>query len=63
MEHGLRLDMLSNVLGLRMAAIMFKACHTAAGSNADGRMPRYEPNATLCQKVVWNPASDISGNF
>lgn len=56
--------MLSNVLAkLLIAAIMFKACPTAAATYADGRMPSREPNATACQKVLKNPASHISGNF
>lgn len=55
--------MLSYVLGVQVAAIMFKACHTAAVTNADGRMPSSEPNVAACQRVLWNLASRISGNF
>lgn len=55
--------MLGHALGPQMTTITFKACHTAAVTNADGRMPCYEPNIAACQKVLWNLASHISGNF
>lgn len=55
--------MLSDVLGAQIAAIMFKVCHTAAVTNADGRMPSYELVIAACQRVLWNLASHISGNF
>ncbi len=63
MAYGLRRDMLSNVLGIQIAAIMFKACNTAAVTNAGGSLPSYEPNAAAGQELLWNLASCISGNF
>lgn len=63
MDCGLRLDTLSNVSGVQIAAIMFKACHTIAVTDADCRMPSYEPNVAACQIILWNLSSHISGNF
>lgn len=63
MDCGLRLDVLSNVSGVQIAAIMFKACHTIAVTNADRRMPSCEPNVAACQIILWNLSSHISGNF
>lgn len=53
--------MLSNVLGVQIAVIMFKACHTAAVTNAGRRMSSCEPSVAACQfSGIW---PRISGNF
>lgn len=41
------------MVGVQIAAIMFKAGHAAAVTNADGRMSSCEPNAAACQIVLW----------
>lgn len=63
MDCGSSLDVLNNILGVHRAAIMFKACHWIAVTNADCRMSSYEPNVEACQIFIWNLASHISGNF